>query len=398
MLERFDPFKKAVAVGLLLVASISAASIILIHSEVKLDAAEYMLLAENLDKLGRYTYNGESSSRGRQPVYPMILSLIYWKLGQSFLVVKLLQALLNLLTFLIIMILLKRLLPSLHPSIPAIIISAYYPLWVFCAYALAESVFIFAIVAFVWLLERGLRTGSAYRLGLSGLVLGLSVLTKPIAIFPLLLIWLPVLFHERLSKYAFASLLYVLLGSCLVLVPWATRNYIECGYFTPLSAEGGEHLMYVSGGKTTESDYRHTGSVSERATSTERKQIAGAVRRILSDPLSVIWQSAIRTVTIWMFFPGTREYSHILTRFASHLVQILILLATVTGLARTRRSTVLLLILVPVSFSLGLIIANPTTRYLIPCMPFVLGGAAVGVQQLAARAPIIAGLFGMRSK
>ena len=362
---------------------ISVVSIATVDQKIEQDAAEYMQLAENLHKLGQYTYDGESVSRARQPLYPFLLNIIYWKLGQNLLVVKLFQAILGLISYILIMAIFRDWFPDLSPVLTGIIVGGYIPLWVNCAYILTESLGIFLIVAYIKILKTGLQTGNVYRLALSGIVLAMAILTKPIAISLLLLVWVPVIFYQKTGGRRFISVASILIGASLLLLPWSVRNYVQCGFFTPLSAEGGGHLLFASGETPPKAAHLHIEADPKQRTSTEKGLMKIALKNVISNPVGIAWRGIKRVIWVWTYFPGSRNFSdNTLCKFISYLAQWLLLILAAIGLSRVPSRFRALLIYPLLSFSLVFMFSYATARHLIPVMPFLLIATAIGILEL----------------
>ena len=123
------------------------------------------------------------------------------------------------------------------------LLCAIYPHFVFYpAYLLTETLFQFFLMVFVFLMFKLGEEFSPVRLVLSGLILGVAVLCRPTVVyFPLFLFfWYLIFHHEKVVGIATA----LVMGLCMILVilPWATRNYLAFDDFIPLTTQSGVTL------------------------------------------------------------------------------------------------------------------------------------------------------------
>lgn len=382
---------RSILPGLILLVILQAVAVALIEVEKPVDTLEYRRFAENLYEQGIYSYDGETPSRDRQPLYPMFLVIFYWFPGESELVVKLVQAVLGVITFIFAMLIYRSIIGEFKLTLPSLLLALYVPLWVNCAYLLTEALTIFLVTLGLYFLILAIQNNSQRACFVSGAAFALGVLTRPICIAPLLFGVLLVAFLPRNRLHRLPRVTMYLLAAVLVLLPWALRNGMSTGTFTPLSSEGQAHLIYASGPDTEErrETYLH-------ATITERDSLLQNVNAwetlvegVASNPAGFIWRGIKRVAWVWSYFPGTRDYFETLFfRIASHAVQLILIVFAVVGLAGVGTRERFLLLLLPVSFSLVLFFSGATSRFLLPAMvPVVLAalfGVILLVRQLSA--------------
>jgi hypothetical protein len=181
------------------------------------------------------------------------------------------------------------------------------------------------------------------------------------------------------------TVLYLFL--LLVLLPWAIRNYITLGDFLPISNEGAHNLVYAAGPDTPErrGEFLYRGAAD--STMKESSAVREALTEVRKAPFEFLWRGVRRVVWVWTYFPGTRDYFHLLSaRVVSHLAQIALLAMAIFGLSRVTRQARALLLFAPLAFSLLFLITYAISRYLLPVMPFVIVAAAIGADSLLAKA------------
>jgi 4-amino-4-deoxy-L-arabinose transferase-like glycosyltransferase len=214
------------------------------------DEREYLSLADNLAAGRGFIYGpdhdwGTAQQFGRAPLYPMFLAAIGAADGTTDATptrVKVAQAALGgLLVALIGAI-------ALHAAGPragvlaAAVAAVYPPLVWYPAYVLSETLYSALALTAVLLLQiaversdqaRSSRAGGPLAL-LSGLLVGLAVLTRPALLFfvPLAVVWLAVRRRPVLALAMVAAAL-------AVVAPWTARNYRVHGRFVLVASEGG---------------------------------------------------------------------------------------------------------------------------------------------------------------
>ena len=224
------------------------------------DSREYLSIAESIYHGRGYaiagapfpgfeTFQGESPTRMRQPLYPLYLVLFYWCLGKSSLAVQISQMILNLLTFyLLFMIAYKTFGEKLWAG-TLIGLAIYFPLWLASSVLLTETLFTFLLALFMlnMLNVLGLKR-NVVSLLVGGVVLGLIVLTRPIGMalcfLGFFLMWFHLGLQEALIRWG-----GVLIVCLAVLFPWFLRNAVVLGDCTPLSSDGGYGFWVASLGE-----------------------------------------------------------------------------------------------------------------------------------------------------
>lgn len=191
------------------------------------DAANYSQMARQLLDRGVYGYLSETSNAYVTPGYPLFLAVIFG-LGGSEATVRIIQAVLGACT-LIPLALLAREVAGDWGAVASGLMLALYPAWLRApAYLLTEVLFTFQFSLYLWVQWRAVK-GRAWERPLwpllSGLTLGLAVLTRPLLAPLLLLPWLWLMWRER-SLQPWRALAWAVGGFVLVLAPWWLRNLL----------------------------------------------------------------------------------------------------------------------------------------------------------------------------
>jgi Tfp pilus assembly protein PilF len=143
-------------------------------------------------------------------------------------------------TIVLVFLIAKRVAGTLVATITALILTFYGPLLFFDGLLLSEVLGIFTNVACLYLL---IRQGENLRMRwffLAGLVLGLSVLARGIAIFLVVAVGLWLLWGLKIrwtKALAYVSVLVV--GVLLIIAPVAVRNYAVSGDFVLVTSNAG---------------------------------------------------------------------------------------------------------------------------------------------------------------
>ncbi|NJN68076.1 MAG: phospholipid carrier-dependent glycosyltransferase [Chloroflexaceae bacterium] len=116
------------------------------------------------------------------------------------------------------------------------------PLIVFSTYLMAEMLLLVLLCGLLLVLL-ALARGSGYRLAtLAGVLLGLALLTKPIALAAIPATLGAVLAGQPHWHQRVRHLVVLLVGAAVVLAPWAVRNRLVYDRFIPLDTTGGYNL------------------------------------------------------------------------------------------------------------------------------------------------------------
>jgi hypothetical protein len=208
----------------------------------------YDAYAQNLLATGVYGRTPGQPDAAVPPLYSYALALVYGLLGRGFLQVGLFHIALDAACIVMLYHTGRRLLPQGEwVGALAGLMYALYPYLIFQNLTLIDTpFFMFWLHAFVLLVallrERDVLDRRTWLLAiLGGLVLGLSMLARPI--MPPLALLVAVWFLFRLSLWqTVARLLPVALVGGLVLLPWIIRNYAVYDAFVPMTTTSGANF------------------------------------------------------------------------------------------------------------------------------------------------------------
>lgn len=170
------------------------------------------------------------------PLYSYVLAIIYFLFGHSYLIPRLLQALLGALTAWTIYRLGSRLYDRKIGLIAGIIMAIYGPLIFYCGELLATTLHLFLAVLFLLSLDRLIDRPSRLGFLLSGALFALAALTRPniLLFLPFVLLWA----FFRLKERRLRILLFIA-GVALLILPVTLRNWLVSKDFVLISSQGG---------------------------------------------------------------------------------------------------------------------------------------------------------------
>lgn len=208
------------------------------------DSQQYLLLASNLRRQRFFSWDGVTPVTFRTPGYPLFLAMV----GDSPVVLRFVQSLLGALTVLAVFAVGKSLFGERAGFIAALLMAFDLPAIAHTGIVMSETLFVFLVVLALWAFVRSRiqpaaeagRTKDDCWLAGSGLLLGLAVMVRPVALFA----WLP--FGVALIiRRRWRGLVFMVSISLLLPVCWTVRNYVHYRRvaFTSL---GGYNLFYYN--------------------------------------------------------------------------------------------------------------------------------------------------------
>jgi 4-amino-4-deoxy-L-arabinose transferase-like glycosyltransferase len=202
------------------------------------DSAGYMSLAQSIVEGRGFQYHGIVSAL-RTPMYAMFLSVFYF-LHLPLWFIPLVQNILGSLTAVLLFIIGSRLF-SARAGIIAGLLWAFEPYNVFSGNTImSETLFIFLLILSFYCFTRWFNGNQNKIYAITGFVLGLTVLTRPIAPFFLSALFLFFFFlhygKKNLQKNIISGCVFIAIF-CITVAPWLWRNYKVFGVadFTPVT-------------------------------------------------------------------------------------------------------------------------------------------------------------------
>jgi hypothetical protein len=234
-------FRVCLAGILVLGALLRVWAILAIPTRPVSDFFGYFEVAKNLVATGRYETEPGLADARRSPAYPLVIALAWFaEPGDALLAAKLLNVVLFLLAGLAAAILARRLWGEDAALWTAGILSAFPRSILMTNLLSAEN--LLAPLLFAFLLLCAVSWTSGFSVGRAtwlGVVAGLLCLTRAVLYF-VPLVWLAGAVGGRLgARRILRELSIIFVVAQAVLLPWAMRNSLALGRFTPFNLVGG---------------------------------------------------------------------------------------------------------------------------------------------------------------
>ena len=241
----------------------------------------------------------------RTPVYPLLVALLYGVFGQHPLLVAGGQVLLSALTAGLVGLLGARLLPEREACLGGLLLALSLGSIVYSAYILTETLFTALLLGMSYaLVVYREKRRKRWLIG-AGLLAGMAMLCRPIALFyPLVAAPLAGFAHRGRWREVFRAALLLLGIAVLLVAPWLLRNYRLTGSLT-LSTISSRNLLLFNA-VSLEADLRGVGQAQVRAEMVERleqelAQRGGADDEALQVRLHKEWGRKIVLAHPWRY-------------------------------------------------------------------------------------------------
>ncbi len=202
----------------------------------------------------RYLFHPLGSDTYHPPGYYYFLASVYAVAGHRYVAVRMVQAVLDTITCLLVYLLGKRLFGEATGLLAAALAAVYPPLIFYTGVLLTESLTTFLLTGATWMLVRSVgadwRRGQIRRL-VGGLLLGLAIITRSVLLItvPLVLFWLFVIAEGWLGwSTVIRRALFVLVPIVLLIAPITIRNYQIHSKLILISTNGGVNFFLGHGG------------------------------------------------------------------------------------------------------------------------------------------------------
>ncbi|UCG33707.1 MAG: tetratricopeptide repeat protein [Phycisphaerales bacterium] len=266
------------------------------------------------------------------PLYAYFMGVIYAVFGRSLLAVRVVQIVLGAGACVLVMLAARRFFDRRTAVAAGIILALYPPAVFFDGLIQKTSLSLFLSALLLWLLALCRERATWWRWGLAGLVMGLLVLTRQNAMLlaPLLLVWLWIEFRRAAVARRRAWTGAAVIGSAVVMLPWAVRNKAVTGEFvltTPNMGQNfamgnhpqatGTYLPFKRGRSTAEYEQGEWVREAERATgrSMSAREVSdhyfdAATEWIRNDPGAWVRLMGKKTLMVFGAYeaPDTEDY------------------------------------------------------------------------------------------
>ncbi len=340
------------------------------------------------DELGR-------PSSLRMPGVPLVLAMVFSVAGRDILWARVLMCFVGALLAPVCW-LLGRALAGRRAGLICALAAAVFPNWVWYASDFLTDMWsaILTGLAVLALIE-GWRRNALQWFALAGLIAGAGVLFRAtgLALLPGIVLWTLLVVPGR-RRLAAAALVCV--AASAVIAPWAVRNTLVQGEFTPVSTQGGIELNIANNPRATgilAHDFKlyanELSGVHPRdafATEAQRSERyeADAVSFIRENPGRFLRLSAIRIGELWKVYSSRVPLWQSLLTICSFGIALPFAALQIVLHGRRRGATMLFVILLASHTAVHAVFTS-VIRYRIPIEPLVLALAAAGIMWLLDR-------------
>lgn len=377
--------------------------------EIKGDASSYDIIGLNISKGNGFSSIPNIPTSARAPVYPFFLSIIYSLWGHSYSVVRMLQAIISAFTVVLLYFTAKNIFSEKIARISGWILSFYPVLIVYTGLLLSETIFTFLLLLSILFLVNGFNYAKNRYFLLSGFILGLATLTRPVTLFiPLIILILVII---KYKKYILNWVLFFI-AFCVTLLPWSFRNYQNFGIIAPCSVGSGFGIFitgYMAEGCTWSEGLEKFLEL-EKEFPNSKKYVRGEARIELEKKAQKVGLKMINKnlknyiLLVIKRFPGfwltshssvfgvdksiseylrDKNYLHLSVRFGFLFLHAIFLGLALFGMILSYKNgpNTLILILLLIYFS-GHILFDPCPRFHLPVIPYIFIFVAVSMVKL----------------
>ncbi len=379
------------------------------------DGIDYDMIAMNIiNGQGFSWYPGVPISY-RPPLYQFFLAGIYFLFGHSYAAVRIIQALIGALTCIITYFIGKELYNKKIGRLSSLFLAFYPSAIYFSGHIYTEGIFIFLLTISIFYSIKAFKEPSLKNQVIFGILIGLSILIRPmlLSFLPFIFIWCILIFRQK--KVAIKNFLIISFFILITIAPWTVRNYIVHHKFIPVATLGGFSLFACNNPfqkdgiwcLPTELQWKEIGeeppNVSPRPPSpyyppsidiapalwwkdlseveNDRKYHKLAINWIKNNPKEFIGLWGKKLIRFWEW--ETRSAAPIAQKYnlINALTYGLLLPFMVIGifLSLKERKKFLIIYLLILQFTLNTILFYGSTRFRAPLDPYLLILASIGI-------------------
>lgn len=326
------------------------------------------------------------------PGYSFFLAGIYSMFGHSFKIVRIIQALMGGGICWLIYVLAKRVYDK-RIGLVALCISVIYPTLIFYSGEIVtEYLFTFLMVLFIYSFLKFIKDFSIKWTIMCGMVLGLSLLTRPVLVFfpAIIVFWVLSIRKLGLLETTYKLSIMFLLTS-LLLTPWVIRNYRIFNAFVPFNTSGG-HDFYVSNypkGDGTASILnedvikfiQETNDAYPDEIERNRYYYKKAIENIRNDPVSFIKLIAKKLGRFWALYPHTSKRDIIVSLLSFGVMVPFFIYGMIYSIFMKRESLIFFVIILYNTLFYSILFYG-STRFRFPLEPYIIIYGALGLVHL----------------
>ncbi|MEK6645266.1 MAG: hypothetical protein AABY84_01120 [Candidatus Firestonebacteria bacterium] len=229
---------------------------------------EYNIIAGNIIDGKGFSLEPNIPTPSRAPFYPVFLSIIYAIFGYKYIIVRLIQCVVDSFTCVIIFFIAKNIFETtiiktvvadlsaqktadksattilksdnniIIPVLAALAVAMYPPFIMYANSLFSETLYSFLLAVFFLLFVVGINKNNYIYYIFAGVFMGLANLCRPITLlYPFLAILISLLIYKK--KQTVIGCLIMLLASIIIIMPWTIRNQIQFKRFVPVTVRSG---------------------------------------------------------------------------------------------------------------------------------------------------------------
>lgn len=204
-----------------------------------IDGVDFVFLGKNIKNDFSYKNKDGSHCFHRAPFFPFVLAVYFKVFGENENNVKYLNAFLYAFVIVFVFLISLEFMSYKWALAPPVLSALYFSSIKINYLIMSETLASFMIFLFIYLWVKYLK-GSKYSYILAcSLVLGLSILVKPV-LMPFPILFSIVSYYLRKDK----KLIFLLVIPYMILAPWTFRNYQLLGRFIPVTSGAGT-VLYI---------------------------------------------------------------------------------------------------------------------------------------------------------
>jgi 4-amino-4-deoxy-L-arabinose transferase-like glycosyltransferase len=349
------------------------------------DSREYEAMALSLYEHGSYGLHTL-----RAPGYPTLIAGVYSIFGPHLIALRLIEALLGVLTVGLIGAVGGRLFGR-RAGLVAALLAALQPVMAFLpTIQYAENTLMLLVVAGFGAMFEGWRRGGAWRWAAGGALWGLALLTRPNTVFALPGVWIGLVVALRRQRKPWVVPALAFFAACaLTVTPWIVRNHRVHGEWFFI-ATGGGRQVWIGNNPHAEADSRVSGFILDSLMVAETSELPNDIAReryFYRKGLEYMREHPGRSVLLYLrelrnlfaLWPETKSrfYITVVSRTAQCIASVFLFAGVILALLRFRATPEQwVLIGAVVSFALGSAFFFTIMRYRMtvePCLLWIAG-------------------------
>jgi len=368
------------------------------------DGVEFEQIAANIVRHGEFSVREGQPTSFRAPGLPFVLAGVYALFGTgNFVAAHILFCLIGAATCVAAYLVAREVAGEVGGLVTAALVAAYPNILYYAIHFSSEPLFTVLLLLAVWQFIRGLRSERLVHYAMSGVLLGLSALTRPASFYFLPFFALVAVAVERARWRArIGRVVLMAVGLLIPIAPWAIRNYGVHGRTVLLASNGGSTFWGANNAIVLDDPRYHGDWITTEAMGDQKRLVHAVpnevdrdrlewdfgkefVRQHLADVPRLLWYKLY-----WLWTPASRtpnaEFNRI--HFLSYGAALPFIIAGFILLLRQRglRDEALLAIVAPViATTAATLVFYGSARFRSTIEPFLLIFASVALLALVSR-------------